>query len=85
MPLFFMSDNIFFDKALEREREKEFTAVGFKNQRRNLKYKEHPIGKSNKSIDAKRDALLMGKRLSKNGNIYYEYRKNRGDLKDSNI
>jgi len=37
--------------------------------------------KSNKKLDAKRKALKPGKRLSKKGNIYYESRKNRSDLK----
>lgn len=40
---------------------------------------------SGKSIDSKRDrifkALRPGKRISKRGKIYYEYRKNRSDLK----
>jgi hypothetical protein len=33
--------------------------------------------------DAKRRALPPGKRVSKSGKIYYEYRKNRSDLKRS--
>ena len=69
----------------ESEKAKVFSAVGFKNQRRNLKYKEHQIGRSNISVDKKRDALLSGKRISKNGKVYYEYRKNRSDLKDSMV
>jgi len=76
--------NMFFDKAV-KEANKSFSAVGFKNQRRNLKYKEHQVGKSNISRDKKRNALLAGKRKSKTGKIYYEYRKNRSDLKGSNV
>ena len=68
---------------IKGEMDKEFSAIGFKNQRRNLKYREHQIGKSNKSVDEKRKALLVGKRISKTGKIYYEYRKNRGDLRNS--
>ena len=37
-------------------------------------------GKSNKSDDLLYQAMLPGKRMSKKGNIYYEYRKNRSDL-----
>jgi hypothetical protein len=69
----------------DTEKKKAFEAVGFKNQRRNLKYQEHQTGKSNKTIDSKRKALLSGKRMSKSGNIYYEGRANRSDSKNSNI
>jgi hypothetical protein len=85
MPLFFMSDNIMFNQEFDKEKEKAFVPLGFKNKRKNLKYREHQIGGTNKIIDSKRDALLSGKRLSKNGKVYYEYRKNRSDLRDSNI
>lgn len=70
---------------IKTQMDSDFDAVGFKSQRRNLKYREHQIGKSDISIDKKRAALLVGKRISKNGNKYYEYRKNRGDLKGSRI
>lgn len=42
---------------------------------------KHQTGKSVKEIDEKRDALPPGKRISKTGKIYYEYRKNRSDLR----
>ena len=70
---------------LKAELDKEFSSVGFKNQRRNLKTRDHQIGKTDKSIDSKRDALLPGERRSKTGNIYYEYRKRRSDKKQSSI
>ena len=50
-----------------------------------LKYRKHQIGKSNKVKDVSRDALTSGKRLSKTGRIYYEYRKNRSDLRGSRV
>ena len=56
---------------IKSEMDKEFSAVGFKNQRRNLKYKEHQVGKSNIPRDKARNALLPGKRISKIGNTYY--------------
>jgi hypothetical protein len=37
--------------------------------------------KSNKKADAKRKALKPGKRLSRTGKVYYEYRKNRSDVR----
>lgn len=70
---------------LKAELDKEFSSIGFKNQRRNLKTRDHQIGKTDKSIDSKRSALLPGKRRSKTGGIYYEYRKNRSDKKKSSI
>lgn len=36
-------------------------------------------GKAGKKADAATSALPPGKRLSRNGKIYYEYRKNRTD------
>lgn len=38
-------------------------------------------GKTHMKIDKIKEAMPPGKRLSKKGNIYYEYRKNRTDLK----
>ena len=35
--------------------------------------------KGNRKADKKRQALPPGKRISKNGKIYYEYRSNRSD------
>lgn len=43
----------------------------------------HQTGTSKKKIDAKRNAKLPGKRKSREGNIYYEYRKNRSDMPNS--
>jgi hypothetical protein len=66
------------------EKTKEFSALSFRNQRRNLRQLKQR-GKSNKERDEVRKALLSGKRMSKNGNIYWETRKNRSDGKGSNI
>jgi len=46
-----------------------------------LKYRKHQIGDTLIKADALRVALPSGKRKSKEGKIYYEYRKNRSDLK----
>jgi hypothetical protein len=46
----------------------------------NPRKKMHQTGKSNIKKDSKRTAKAPGKRISKNGNIYYEYRKNRSDM-----
>ena len=37
-------------------------------------------GRSNRKIDSRKKALAPGKRISKNGKVYYERRKNRSDL-----
>lgn len=65
-------------------KEKEFSVVGFKNQRRNLRELKQ-VGKSNKARDEVRDALMPGKRISKSGKTYWETRKNRSDKGDSKI
>lgn len=46
-----------------------------------LKQVDYQIGETNKKIDAKFVAQKPGKRRSKYGNTYYEYRKNRSDLR----
>jgi len=71
---------------IQSELDKEFQAVGFKNQRRNLKVlPQTQKGKTDKLIDSKRKALLAGKRVSKTGKIYWESRANRSDAKGSNV
>jgi hypothetical protein len=42
-------------------------------------------GKSNKRLDAPRNAELPGKRVSKNGKVYWETRKNRSDAFNETI
>jgi len=78
MPLVFMD-------FIKSEMEKEFSAIGFKNQRKSLKVSDKQIGKTVKSIDVKRKALAPGKRISKTGKIYYENRKNRSDKVGTNL
>jgi len=70
---------------IKSEIDKEFSAVGFKNQRRNLKVL--PQIEKNKVVSIERDkqrkALMPGKRISKNGKEYWETRANRSDSKGS--
>ena len=47
--------------------------------------KLNQVGRSDKITDKKRSALAPGKRISKNGNIYWETRKNRSDVKGKTI
>lgn len=71
---------------LKAELDREFSSIGFKNQRRNLKVlKQTAKSKTDKSIDSKRKALLPGKRISKAGNTYWETRANRSDARKSKI
>ena len=44
---------------IQSEINKEFSAVGFKNQRRNLRVLKQ-VGKTNVAIDKERKALQMG-------------------------
>ena len=62
----------------------EYTSIGFKNQRRNLRQLPQ-TGTTNALNDARRKALLPGKRMSKAGNVYWETRKNRTDEKGKKI
>ena len=71
---------------VKAEMEKEFTAIGFKNQRRNLRtLPQTQKNKVDKQIDASRKALAPGKRVSRTGKIYWESRANRSDKKGSNL
>ena len=79
-----MSDSLFFQDAYAQEKQQEYSAVGFRSKRRNLRQLKQR-GKTNALIDSKRHALLAGKRVSKNGKTYWETRKNRSDAKDSNV
>ena len=40
---------------------------------------DHMLGKTTKILDLRFIALEPGKRISKSGKIYYEYRRNRAD------
>jgi hypothetical protein len=68
----------------EETKAKAFAPMGFKNQRRNLRVLKQ-VGTSNKSVDESRKALIPGKRVSKNGKIYWETRRSRSDQKGSTV
>jgi len=69
---------------MKAELDKEFKAVGFRSQRRNLR-KLPQVGKTHVDEDSKRKALMPGKRVSKTGKVYWETRKNRSDAKGSKV
>ena len=69
---------------MKTELDNEFSALGFKNQRKNIEVLDQ-VGKSNIKADSKRKALAPGKRISKTGNIYWETRRNRSDKPGKNI
>lgn len=68
----------YFNEKNIKERQK---VVGFKSLRKPLKEVEHQTGTTHKKRDKVRKAMPPGKRISKTGKVYYEYRKNRTDLK----
>ena len=71
---------------IKSEMDKEFNAVGFRNQRKNLRtLPQTQKGKSNKVVDASIKALLPGKRKSRTGKVYWETRENRSDAKGKKI
>jgi len=45
-----------------------------------IKRADHVVGTSNKDRDEDRQARAPGKRRSRSGKIYYEYRANRADM-----
>jgi len=63
---------------------KEFKETGV-NQSKSVKEFDYQTGKTNKVVDKRRTALPPGKRISRNGKIYWEGRKNRSDLAGSNV
>lgn len=70
----------------KEELEKEYN-VGIKRRTPRVVYsKRRQTGKRlDFDADKKRKALPAGKRISKNGNPYYEYRKTRSDIKGLGI
>ncbi len=71
---------------IKSELDKEFSSIGYKNQRRNLRVLDQVAkAKTDKIVDSKRKALLPGKRISKNGKVYWETRANRSDSRGSKV
>ena len=72
-----------FKEEIENEK-KEFNALSLRSKRRNLRQLPQ-VGTTSVDEDKKRKALLSGKRISRNGNTYWETRKNRSDQKGSMV
>jgi len=70
---------------IQGELNKEFSSIGFKNQRRHLRTLKQSGKGPNIKNDAARKALLPGKRISKTGKTYWETRRNRSDQKGKKI
>ncbi len=76
---------LFFKEMLKEEID-ELNAVGMKNKKPKVVYKkDRQVGKTDVFRDKKRTAMPSGKRISKSGKVYYEYRKNRTDKTGSKI
>ncbi len=69
---------------IKSELDGEFSALGFKNQRKSIKVLDQ-VGTSNVKADAARKALAPGKRISRTGKTYWESRRNRSDSPGKNI
>ena len=50
-----------------------------------LQIAAHQTGKTNKPVDLTKIAFPPGKRVSKSGKIYYEFRANRSDMPGTNL
>jgi len=71
---------LFFNEMLKEELEEVGKGVGMKKKKPQVVYKrDRQVGSSNAFRDSRRIAMPSGKRISKSGKIYYEYRKNRTD------
>ena len=65
---------------IKSELDKEFSSIGMKNQRRNVKVLPQTMVKGTDiTRDKARKALAAGKRISKTGKVYWETRSNRSD------
>ena len=71
--------------VFKTELEKEYSAIGVKHKGSIVKLSTHQTGITTKKIDEYRKALPPGKRISRYGKIYYEYRKSRSDLPGEKI
>ncbi|HDK42165.1 MAG TPA: hypothetical protein ENG87_02195 [Candidatus Pacearchaeota archaeon] len=68
--------SLFFKEELE----KELNSIGMKKKKPKVVYsKSRQVGTSNKYRDIRRTAMPPGKRISKSGKTYYEYRKRHSD------
>lgn len=67
-------------QLFKNEIKKEKSIMGFKSPQKVVKIVNHQLGKTNIKRDKVRKAISPGKRISKTGKVYYEYRKNRSDL-----
>ena len=73
-----------FKEEYEKEKDSDTNALRLRSLRRNVKVLPQ-VGKSDIERDEVRKALMPGKRISKNGNTYWETRTNRSDSKGSSI
>lgn len=68
-------------KSKPKKKSRQATLRSKKFGRRVLKASTRQTGKSHTKRDEGRKAMQPGKRQSASGRIYYEYRKNRSDLR----
>ena len=77
---------LFFKEMLKEELEELGGAVGMKKKKPQVVYKKDiQHGSTNIYRDKRLTAMPSGKRISKTGKIYYEYRKNRTDRVGSKL
>lgn len=78
--------SLFFKEMLKEEIEEIGKGIGMKKKKPQVVYKrDKQVGTSNVFRDKRRTAMPSGKRISKSGKIYYEYRKNRTDKVGSKL
>jgi len=83
---------LFFKEMLKEEIDELGSAVGMKKNVGMKKKKPQVVYKKDRQVggtdvfrDKRRKAMPSGKRISKAGNVYYEYRRNRTDKVGSTL
>ena len=77
---------LFFKEMLKEEIKELGGSIGMKKKKPQVVYKRDiQHGKTNIYRDKRLTAMPSGKRISKTGKVYYEYRKNRTDKVGSKI
>jgi len=77
---------LFFKEMLKEEIDELGSAVGMKKKKPQVVYKkDRQVGGTDVFRDKRRKAMPSGKRISKAGNVYYEYRRNRTDKVGSTL
>ena len=77
--------NVWEEQNLAKKKPKPITNAFAYNPKKVLTRLKRQTGSTNLLKDSRKKALPPGKRISKNGKVYYETRVDHSDLENSNI